>query len=138
MSYSCSTVLSTSTPSWSQTVIFYTINFFSSLRIFTMMLFAFYRIIHLTDQIINEKHFQFNRRIIYRNWQIIGNIVTESSDSTIVIWSYPFTYYIRESINQHLYPCLDSVLEEKVLARFLGKTIFRCPKPSRQCCLQAT
>ena len=47
----------------------------------TMMLLLLQCIKHLGYEVINIKQFQFYRRIIYLNWQIVGDVVAECCNS---------------------------------------------------------
>lgn len=79
-----------------------------------------------------------NGRIINCDWEIVGNIVAESGNGTIVVWSAPLTIKVRETVNQ--YPCssLFAILKHEFLSCLLTLTILTCSKTTCESGLDRT
>ena len=97
-----------------------------------VMLPSFQCVQHLCHQIIDIKQFQFYRRVVYLNWQIIGQIMTECSHCRIVVWTAPLSEKIRKAVYKDPGSRLFSIPEEKLFSRQFGFSIVRtCISPQK-------
>ena len=87
---------------------------------------------HFIYQIINVKDFHLYTAVVNLNWEIIGNIVTEGSNGTIIIRTTPLTEKVWEAVDEHFGPYFPSVLEKEVFTSFLATTIFRIAKTTSE------
>ena len=90
---------------------------------FTVMLVTLKCANHLLYKVVNVKNLQFDTRVIDGNRKVIGDIVAEGSDCTVIVRTAPFAVEIREAVNQDLHPILLSVLKEEVLPCFLASSV---------------
>ncbi len=90
-----------------------------------VMLLTLYSVKHFLNQIVDKEHFQFNIRIVHSDRQIICDVIAECTNSRIIIWSYPFTHKIRETVNHNSVAVLFTISKEQLFTCFLAKTIFR-------------
>ena len=90
---------------------------------FAVMLLALECADHLLHEVVDVKNLQFNTWVIDSDWKVIGDIVAEGGDCTVVVRAAPFAVEIWETVNQNLYPILLSILQEKVLPCFLASAV---------------
>jgi len=56
---------------------------------------------HFIDKVIDIEQFQFYRRVVDLNGQVVSDIVAESRHGGIVIRTTPLAEKVRETVDQH-------------------------------------
>jgi hypothetical protein len=82
---------------------------------------------HFLDQVVDEKHLQLNRRVVDRNWEVIGDVITESADGAVVVRFYPFAHKVWKPVDQHFSARFLGISEEQVLPSLLDKPYSEVP-----------
>ena len=97
-----------------------------------MVLLALQGADHLFYKVVNVEQFEFYRRVVDGNGEIIGDVVAERGDGTIIIRSAPFAIEVGKTIDQDFGSRLLTILQEQVLASFLAATIFAIAEAASQ------
>ena len=100
---------------------------------FAVMFFALESVEHFLHEIINKKHFKLYSGIIYRNRQIVCDIITECANGAVVVRFHPLTDKVRKAVNQHFCSCFLCVREEQILSGSLRKPILGRAEAPRKC-----
>jgi len=79
-----------------------------------VMFLAFKRVEHFLDLVINKGHLQLNRRVV-------GDVIAERPNRTVIIRLNPCAHQVREPINEHLRASFFGIGKEQVFPGFLDK-----------------
>ena len=90
----------------------------------TMVLLTFEGADHLIDKVVDVEELHINGRVVDGDGEVVGDVVTESSNSAVVVRSAPLSIEIRESIDKYFGSCFLAVLEHQFLASLLTFAIF--------------
>ena len=86
---------------------------------FAVMLFAFERIEHFFNQVVDKEQLKLCRRVIYLYRKVVRHIMAEGRDCAVIIRTSPLTDKVRKTIYENLCARFLTVCEKKVLARLL-------------------
>lgn len=75
-----------------------------------MMLLALQGMDHFVNQVVDVEQFEFYRRVVDGNGEIIGDVVAEGGYGTIIIRSAPFAIEVGETIHQYFGTCFLAIL----------------------------
>lgn len=75
-----------------------------------MVLLALQGVDHLLDKVVDVEQFKFYTRVVYGDWEVVGDIVTKCGYGTVVVGTAPFAIEIGETVNQDLGSCLLAIL----------------------------
>src|SRR5699024_6111937 len=75
------------------------------------------------NDIIDILKRNFHSWVVYLNWQIMSNVVTESGNYRIIIWLAPFSIKIGKSVNIDWYIVSYSIFKNIIFASFFALTI---------------
>ena len=96
------------------------------------MFLAFECTDHLLHEVIDVEHLKFDRRVVDRDREVIGDVVAEGRDGAVVVRAAPFAVEVRETVNKHLHAILLSVLQEEVLPCFLAPSVLTVAETAGQ------
>ena len=85
---------------------------------------AFYTVEEFFHQVVDEQQFQLHLRIIHRNRKIVGNIVAEGADGTVIVRPDPFPRQVRKAVNIHRCAGFVPVGEHQFLSVPFASTVF--------------
>lgn len=105
---------------------------------FAVVLLALQREYHLVDKVVDIEKFEFNRRVVDLNGQVVGNVVAECRNGRVVVRAAPFAEEVREAIHKNLSAGLGGVVEEQFLACLFALAVGVSGIAAYQCCLNRT
>lgn len=79
---------------------------------FAVMLLTLQREYHLVDEVVDIEKFEFNRRVVDLDGQVVGNVVAECRNCRVVVRAAPFAEKVREAVYKNLSAGLGGVVEE--------------------------
>ena len=89
-----------------------------------MVLLTFEGADHLIDKVVDVEELHINGRVVDSDGEVVGDVVTESSNSAVVVRSAPLSIEIREPIDKYFGSCFFAVLEYQFFASLLTFAIF--------------
>ena len=87
------------------------------------MLFAFERIQHFHNEIVDIEQLELGAPVIDRDGQVVRQIVAEGGNRAVVVRAAPLAEQVRESVDQHPRASLPGVIKEQLLARFFAPSV---------------
>ena len=90
---------------------------------FTVVLLPFQRVEHFGDEIVDVKKLERDRRIVYGDGEIAGDVVAEGGHGRVVVRAAPLAEEVREAVDKHLCTRFLSIGEEELLARLFAAAV---------------
>ena len=87
---------------------------------------------HLLDKVVDVEQFEFYRRVVDGDGEVVGDVVAEGGYGTIIIGTAPFAVEVGETIHQYFGTCFFTILQEQVLASLLAATVFAIAEAASQ------
>ena len=78
---------------------------------------------HFIYEVVDVEKLHRNTSVVDLNWQVVGYIITECGDGTVVIGTTPLAKEIRETVDEYMGSYLLAILEEEIFACLLTTTI---------------
>ena len=103
-----------------------------------MMFFTLQSIYHFFYKVIDIKKFKLYTGIINLYGKVVGDVVAECGNRTVIIGTTPFAKEIRETIYQYSGTCFSTIFKEQFLTRQLALTVIAGTITANQGCLDAT
>ena len=87
---------------------------------------------HLGHKVVDVEQFQLHARIVHGDGQVVGDVVAESGDGTIVVRPAPLAEKVGEAVYQHLGTRFVLIPQEQLFARLLASAVFGIAETTRQ------